>query len=128
MIDKRVKDIAHVCAYLDEILITGNSKQEHINATDAVLDRLEQVGFRLKKEKCTFLADSEEYMGLKVDKQCLHPLEKKITALKSAPLPKDVHQLRSFLGMVNHYNKFIMHSATILTPLYQLLGKNATWK
>ncbi len=51
-----------------------------------------------------------------------------MTALKSTPPPKDVHQLKSFLGMVNHYNKFIMHSATIIKPLYQLLAKNAKWK
>ncbi len=50
LIDKIVKDIPHVCAYMDDILLTGKSKQEHLNAIDAVLDRLEQVGFTPKKE------------------------------------------------------------------------------
>ncbi len=55
-----------------------------------------------------------EYVGFKVDKQGLHSLEERLAALKSTPSPKDVHQLRFFLGMVNNYNEFIMHSATML--------------
>ncbi len=75
-----------------------------------------------------FLADSVEYLELNVDKQALHPLEWRWTALKSAPPPKVVHQLRSFLGMANHYIEFIMHSATMLKQLYQLLAKNVKCK
>ncbi len=53
LIDKIVKDIPHVCSYLDDILITGKSR--HLNALDAVLGKLEQVRFRLEQEKCIFL-------------------------------------------------------------------------
>ncbi len=45
LIDKIVKDIPHVCSYLDDILITGKSRHEHFNALDAVLGKFEQVRF-----------------------------------------------------------------------------------
>ncbi len=46
VIDEKVKDILHFCAYLDDILLTGKSRHEHLNALDAVLDRLKHMGCR----------------------------------------------------------------------------------
>ncbi len=76
LIDKKMKDIPHLYGYLDDILITGKSRHEHLNALDAVMNRLEQVGFRLKQVKCIFLADSAEYVGLKLTSKAFIHLKK----------------------------------------------------
>nr|VZI18723.1 unnamed protein product [Spirometra erinaceieuropaei] len=127
LIDNLVKDIPHVCAYLDDILVTGPSERSHLETLNIVLGRLEDAGFKLRKEKCTFLADSVEYLGFRVDKTGLHPLEHKLKALKTAPRPNNTSQLRSFLGLVTHYSRFMNQLATILKPLYRLLEKNCGW-
>ncbi|BHF62060.1 hypothetical protein SprV_0100504100 [Sparganum proliferum] len=127
LIDNLVKDIPHVCAYLDDILVTGPSEHSHLETLNIVLERLEDAGFKLRKDKCTFLADSAEYLGFMVDKTGLHPLEHKLKALKTAPRPNNTSQLRSFLGLVTHFSRFMNQSATILKPLYRLLEKNRCW-
>jgi len=52
----------------------------------------------------------------------------KVDAIKNAPEPKDVSQLRAFLGMLNYYVRILPDVATILEPLHQLLRKGSTWQ
>ena len=51
-----------MCAYLDDIIITGK-KEEHSQNLSAVLSKLQEAGLRLKKSKCYFMAESVEYLG-----------------------------------------------------------------
>ena len=48
-----------------------------------------------------------EYLGYRIDAQELHAIEKKVKAIRNAPAPENQQQLRSFLGMINYYSKFI---------------------
>ena len=65
-----LQDLHHVCVcvcvYLDDILITGRSQQEHLKNLEEVLKRLEEAGMRLKQEKCTFLMPEVEHLGHKI--------------------------------------------------------------
>ena len=61
-------------------------------------------------------------------KNGIQPVMAKVDAIKNAPEPKDVSQLRAFLGMLNYYHRFLPDVATILEPLHQLLGKGSTWQ
>ena len=58
----------------------------------------------------------------------LHVIEKKVEAIKIAPAPENQHQLRSFLGMVNYYAKFVSNYSTAVHPLNDLLHHNVKWK
>ena len=53
--------------------------------------------------------------------------DKKIRAIQKAPAPKDVSQLKSFLGLINYYSKFLPNLSNTLAPLYRLLQKKAKW-
>ena len=68
---------------------------------------LESAGLRLKLSKCKFMQPTVEYLGYRIDAQGLHPIEKKVEAIRNAPAPENRHQLRSFLGMINYCTKFI---------------------
>ena len=94
---------------------------------DHVLDILEKAGLRLNKAKCSFLMTRIEYLGHVIDAEGLHPTNDKIAALKEAPTPTNVTELRSFLGIVNYYGKFLPNLATKLTPLYHLLHRKTKW-
>ena len=74
-----------------------------------------------------FFQTQVEYLGHCIDATGIHPTEKKIKAVKAAPMPTDASQLRAFIGLMNYYGKFIPHIATHLAPLYKLLEKDQKW-
>ena len=90
---------------------------------EAVLERLETEGLTLKRSKCTFMCKQVEYLGHVVSEKGVHTFPDKIRAIQEAPTPKNVRQLRSFLGLVNYYGKFVPNLAALLHPLNQLLTK-----
>lgn len=106
----------------------GKTREEHISTLEEVLKRLQKEGLKLSKDKCCFLVKTVEYLGFKIDANGLHATGQKLDALLEAPIPTSVQQLRSFLGLVNYYSKFIPNLATLLHPLNALLKKNARWK
>ena len=91
-----------------------------------VLKRLQEFGFRLRREKCAFLP-SIEYLGNVITADGLKPCGNKVRAIVAAPSPKDASQLRSFLGLMNYYGKFLPNLSSILSPLYELLHKQKSW-
>ena len=113
--------------YLDDILVTGATEQEHLENLDTVLSRLETAGMRLKRNKCAFLLSAVEYLGHKISAKGLQPTDDKIQAIRRAPAPADVSQLKSFLGLVNYYCKFLPNLSNTLAPLYRLLQKKVKW-
>jgi hypothetical protein len=68
-----------------------------------------------------------EYLGHTISAHGLQPTSEKVKAIKEAPVPTNVQQLRSFLGLINYYNKFLPALSSTLAPLYQLLQKSQKW-
>ena len=125
-IESLLSGIPKVINYLDDILVTGTTEEDHLHNLQLVLQRLETAGLHLKKEKCKFLVPSITYLGHKIGAQGLHPLPDKIEAIVSASRPKTLTELKAFLGL-NYYGKFISNLASVLHPLYQLLNKDVDW-
>ncbi|XP_021353194.1 uncharacterized protein K02A2.6-like [Mizuhopecten yessoensis] len=112
---------------IDDMLITGDSDKEHLRNLKAVLERLDQYGLRLKKEKCEFFKTKVSFCGHEIDAEGLHKSETKVKAMNEAPAPRDVSELRAFLGLVNYYGRFIPNLAAVLHPLHELLQKDHKW-
>lgn len=128
VMDNILQGLKHVCVYLDDILITGPTEEAHLQNLDTVLTRLESAGMRLKRNKCAFLLPTVEYLGHKISAQGLQPTDEKIRAINNAPAPTDISQLKSFLGLINYYCKFLPNLSNTLAPLYRLLQKTMKWK
>ena len=107
-----LQGMPNVCVYLDDILVTGESEQVHLKTLDEVLRRLGEAGIRLKQAKCAFIKSSVEYLGHKISADGIRPMTEKLRAINDAPPPNNVSQLRSFLGLVNYYGKFLPQLAT----------------
>ena len=122
-----LQDIPSVVVYIDDILIRGASEEEHLGNLEQVLSRLEAAGLRLKKNKCTLMAESVTYLGHRIDKD-LHPTQEKVEAVQNAPTPKNVSELKSYLGLLSYYAKFLPNLATVIAPLYQLLQADTKWQ
>jgi len=92
--------------YLDDLLVTSTSLEEHLERLDKVLPILKTAGFKLNKAKCAFLLPKVEYLGHIFDESGLHPIQEKVQAIREAPAPKNLAELRSFLGIINYYSRF----------------------
>ena len=85
----------------DDVLVGGNHIKENLKNVGEVFERLQKYNVRLNLKKCVFLKKQVVYLGLRVDGDGLHPVEGKIDAIKNAPVPKDVSELLSFLGITH---------------------------
>ncbi len=127
IMDKTLAGLENVVCYIDDILIGGKDIDSHDKNVCLVFERLSSAGFKLNKAKCSFQKKSVQYLGHIIDSEGLHPTQDKINAVKNAPPPTNVTQLKSFLGLIMFYSRFLNNHSTILAPLNKLLRKNATF-
>lgn len=119
--------VAGVVVFLDDILITGKDKNEHVKNLEIVLSRLQDSGLKLNPDKCLFFQDKVEYLGYVIDSTGLFTSQSKIEAISKTPRPTNVTELKSILGLINYYGRFVNNLAGLLHPLYNLLKKNVSW-
>jgi hypothetical protein len=94
-----VQGIPNVLVRVDDILITGKTRDSDLKTLSDVLDIFKKFGIRLKKRKCTFLAKEVVYLGFKITKDVIQPVENKVEAIDKAPRPTNVSELKDYLGM-----------------------------
>ena len=126
--DEILQGLPNVICYLDDILVTGASDQEHLKNVKVVLVRLKEHGIRLKRSKCSFMQTSVTYFGHQIDARGIHTTAEKVEAVQQAPTPKNVTELRLFLGLLNYYSKFMLNLASHVHPLNQLLWEDQPWQ
>jgi len=123
-----LRGVPKVVVYLDDILIAGSSEEEHMVVLEQVLDRLQRAGLRLQQKKCEFFVTEVVYLGHKINAEGLHPLIEKVEAIVAAPAPQNVGELKSYLGLLSYYGKFLPNLSSTLAPLYKLLKTTVKWK
>ena len=120
-------ELTGVVYYIDDILVTGRTREDHISNLHAVLQRIQAYGLRLKKTKCQFFAKELEFLGHRISPEGVKPTTDHVKSLQEAPSPTNKQELQSFLGMLMYNAKFLPNMSHTLHPLHQLLCKNAPW-
>jgi len=126
-IDQVLQGLNWVVVIQDDVLVSGVDDADHLNNLEKVFQRFQKFGLRVKPEKCRFLETSVVFFSLRVSQDGIQPTDDKIRAVRDAPAPTNVTELRSWLGMLNFHAKFLPNISTTLHPLYELLG-NKEWK
>ena len=88
-----------------------------------VLEALRKAKITAKPSKCYFGFQELEFLAHRVENGRVHPTNDKIEAINKMQRPVTKKQVRSFIGTVNFYRKFIPHFAEIATPLTDLTAK-----
>ena len=116
--------IYSICVvYLDDIIIFAKTEDEHLHRLGLVMERLQNANLKLKPAKCEFFKDEIEYLGHKVTEGGIHPMKKNLESVAKFAEPGNVTQVKSFLGLVGHYRRFIKDFAKIAKPLHELTKK-----
>ena len=110
--------------YLDDIIIFGKTFSEMIKNLDMVLERFAQAGLKLKSQKCQLFKKEVDFLGHVINEQGVHTNPQKIECVKNWPLPKNITELRSFLGLCSYYRRFIANFSHVAKPLTRLTEKD----
>ena len=110
--------------YIDDILVVGETFEDHLLNLRKVFDRLQKAGLRLKPTKCHLAKPQVEYLGYIVSAQGIAADPKKVQAIKSLEVPDNLNILRSFLGLASYYRRFIPRFAAEANPLHALTCKD----
>lgn len=117
-----------VSLYVDDIIIFSRNESDHFEHVSKVLNILADNNFKLNIEKSSFFKSSVVFLGFVISTEGISMEKSKLEAIKNFPRPQTVKQVRSFLGTVNYYARFIPKMAEILVPLYDLLKKQVRFK
>lgn len=120
----KLSNIPNTIVFIDNIYIVGKSVNETLDTLCKVLSKLKDCEFKLKLEKCKFFQKSINVFGFKITKNEISVKKENIEPLLKAEPPKNITLLKSFLGKVNYYARFLKNMAHTLTPLYECTQKN----
>ena len=121
--DSILINLPGVCCFVDDILVAAKTETEHLNRLKAVFKRLQENDVLIKPEKCVFMTKEISYIGFKIEDKGLFKTDEKMKAIKESLAPTNVSEVRSFLGLVTFYSKFVPNLATMAAPIYQLTHK-----
>ena len=117
----------HAFAYLDDIIVLGETLEEHLENLQEVFRRLRAANLRLNPEKCDFCKKSLKYLGHVVTDEGIRTDPDKIRAIQEIPAPTTIRALRRFLGICSWYRRFIEGFSQMVKPLTDLLKKKQKW-
>ena len=112
-----------VCNFIDDLMIHSESFEEHVKHVSIVLSKLNEAGITLNLKKCKFAYKKVKFLGFIVGNGKIAPDPVKVSAIQKFTKPVDKKHLRSFLGLLSFYRRFIPGLADHVAPLTDMLKK-----
>jgi hypothetical protein len=117
-----------VLIYLDDILIFSKDEKQHIEHLREVFKVLRKEKLYCAPNKCDFFKTSIDFLGHIVSARGIEVDPRKIVTITEWPPPKNVRELRSFLGLANYYRRFIRDFSKLAAPLTTLTKKDEIYR
>ena len=114
--------------YLDDIIVIGNDFDNHFSRLEEVLQRFRAANLKLKPSKCHLFQTKVDYLGHVVSKHGVATDPTKVNAVANWPVPKNLSELRAFLGTVGYYRQYVDGFASTARPLTKLTGKDTKFQ
>ena len=122
-IDQILQGLEGAQCILYYMIVTGKTEQEHLKNLDNALSIMQRFGLRANLDNCYFFKENVTYCSHEIGSDGLKKSQDKIDAILKVKNPENVTQLRSFLGLVQYYGKYLQNLATEARPLNELLEK-----
>lgn len=121
VIEQVLAKFSYVKVYIDDVLIVADDEEQLRQRTVEVIQTLQDVGFKANWGKCEFGKRELPFLGHVVSREGLKPSPVRVKAIREAGRPRDLTTLRSFVGLVSYYQKFIPQLNRLMVPLFDLL-------
>ncbi|KAH7723762.1 Integrase [Aphelenchoides avenae] len=128
VMDQMLAGIPLASVYLDDIIVGGKTLEVHTQALFQVFERIAAYGFHINLEKCHFPLRKIHYLGRIVDAERIRPDPERTQAFRELPTPEDLHAVRSFLGALNYYGRFLPQIRAVRAPLDRLTQKDVKYE
>ena len=117
-----------VAVFVDDILVGTKTEKEHDEIIEEILRRLEENNLYVKLEKCIWKVRKIGFLGVVIGPNGIEMEKEKVNRVLSWPEPKNVKDIRKFLGLANYYRRFIKDFAQVARPMNVLMRKDMKWR
>jgi len=131
MMDEILRDMINeekVAAFVDDVLVGTETEEGHDEIIEEVLKRLEENDLYIKPEKCIWKVQKVRFLGVVIGPDRIEMKKEKVDGVLSWPEPKNVKDIRKFLGLANYYRRFIKNFAQVARPMNVLTRKDIKWQ
>ena len=127
VINKVIQNLERVLAYLDDVIVHDKDPASHIANLRPFFKRLVLHFLKLSPSKTRIGAIEADFLGHTICPDGVKPMADKVVALTNMPMPKDIKQLRSLLGGLSYYRKYLPQLSTRIKPVQALMKKNVKY-
>jgi len=131
MMNEILRDIINegkVTAFVDNVLVGTEIEEGHDEIVEEVLKRLEENDLYIKPEKCVWKVQKIRFLGIIIGPNGIEMEKEKVDGVLSWLEPKNVKDIRKFLGLANYYRRFIKNFAQVARPMNVLTRKDVKWQ
>jgi len=116
-----------VAAFVDDVLVGTETEKEHDKIMEEILRRLEENNLYIKLEKCIWKVRKIGFLGVVIGPNGIEIEKEKVDRVLSWLEPKNVKDVRKFLGLTNYYRRFIKDFTRVARPINVLTRKDVKW-
>ena len=127
MMNEILKDLINeekITAFVDDMLVGTETKEGHDEIVDEVLRRLEENNLYVKLEKCVWKVQKIGFLEVVIGSNGIEMEKKKVNRVLSWLMPKNIREIRKFLGLTNYYRRFVKDFARIVRLMNLLTRKD----
>jgi len=116
-------NIGKVAAFIDDVMVGTESKEEHDELVEEILRRMEENDLYVKLEKCKWKIREVDFLGVVIGPDGIKIEEEKVKAVLDWLVSKLVKDVQKFLKLANYYRRFVIGFAKIARSLHKLTKK-----
>ena len=131
MMNKILRDMINeekVAVFVDDVLVRTETEKGYDKIVEEVLRRLEENDLYIKLEKCVWKVKKIGFLGVVIGPSRIEMEKEKVDRVLSWPEPRNVKDIRKFLGLANYYRRFIKDFARVARPMNVLTRKDVKWQ
>jgi len=117
-----------VAVFVDDVLVGTETEKGHDEIVEEILRRLEENDLYIKPEKCVWKVRKIGFLGVVIGPNGIEMEKEKVDGVLSWPEPKNVKDIKKFLGLANYYRRFIKDFARVARPMNMLVRKDVKWQ